>query len=296
MMDWRSLSPLTALRAFSAFAEEGGVQAAGEQLNVSHAAISQQIRALEGYMGVPLVDRSARQMVLTAEGERLAKSLRSGFGEISQCVRELMQVDADRAVQISTTPRFAASWLMPRLNDFQTRHPEINLMINPAPQLTDPSPGGIDVAVRFGAGYWPGLDVEMLVPTSMVVVAAPSLVKDCDIRDASDLLRFRWLQELGTDETHDWMQSHGVIDGQVERISQMPGNLILDGVLDGQGLTITALSLVRDYVEADQLQVLFQDEGDTGYHIVTRREAHRPAVKTFLTWLRRQAALEPSTR
>ncbi|SLN10668.1 Glycine cleavage system transcriptional activator [Roseovarius albus] len=295
-MNWRNLPPLTALRAFSAFAEEGGVLAAGEQLNVSHAAISQQIRALEGFMGVSLVDRSARQMVLTTEGERLAKSLRTGFGEISHCVRELMQVDANRAVQITATPRFAASWLMPRLNDFQTRHPDINLMINPAPQLTDPSPGGIDVALRFGTGIWPGLDVEMLVPTSMVVVASPSLVGSCDIQTAADLLQFRWLQELGTDETHDWMQSHGVIDDQVERISQMPGNLILDGVLNGQGLTITALSLVRDYVDAGQLQVLFQDEGDTGYHIVTRREAHRSSVKTFLTWLRRQAALEPAKR
>ena len=293
-MDWRSLPPLTALRAFSAFSETGTVVAAGEQLNVSHAAVSQQLRTLESFMGVSLVDRSARQMVLTVEGERLAKALRSGFQEISQCVRDLMQSDMDRAVQITTTPRFAASWLMPRLNDFQTRHPEINLMINPSPQLSNPEPGGIDVALRFGAGNWPSFDAEMLVATSMVVVAVPSLVEKCEIKDASDLLQFRWLQELGTDETHDWMQSHGVLDGQVERISQMPGNLILDGVLNGQGLTITALSLVLDYVEAGQLKVLFQDEGDTGYHIVTRREAHRPAVKTFLTWLRRQAALARS--
>ncbi|WP_120501924.1 LysR family transcriptional regulator [Roseovarius sp. EL26] len=295
-MDWRSLPPLTALRAFAAFAEAGTVVAAGAQLNVSHAAVSQQIRALESFMGVSLVDRSARQMVLTPEGERLAKALRSGFQDISLCVQELMQTDADRAVQITTTPRFAASWLMPRLSDFQTRYPEINLMINPAPQLTDPSPGGIDVALRFGAGNWPGFDVEMLVPTSMAVIAAASLVKDCKIKDASDLLRFRWLQELGTDEAHDWLQSHGVLDGRAERISQMPGNLILDGVLSGQGVTITALSLVRNYVDSGQVQVLFQDEGDTGYHIVTGREAHRPAVKTFVMWLRRQAALAQPVR
>ena len=130
-MDWRSLPSLSALRAFAALAETGSFTRAGAALNVSHAAISQQVRALEERLGVALLPRDGRRGVLTPAGERLAAALEAGFGGIARAVDELTGADADRPLHVSTTPAFAANWLMPRLASFRHEHPEVELMLNP---------------------------------------------------------------------------------------------------------------------------------------------------------------------
>mgnify|MGYP001798587938 CR=1 FL=1 len=222
-MDWRKLPPLAALRAFTAFAQTGNVARAGNALGVSHAAISQQIRALEAHLGLTLVDRSSRALEMTAEGTQLAEALTEGFGVIDRTVAMLTGADAERPLHISTTQLYAMTWLMPRLTDFQDKHPGIDLMVNPSTELTDPGPGGFDLALRFGAGNWAGLDSEMLVPTDIFITAAPSLVADRVIADPCDLLDLPWLQELGTNESADWLRKHGVTQTRVKRIIHVPG-------------------------------------------------------------------------
>lgn len=292
MIDWRALPPLSALRAFAALAETGSVVAAGDKLNVSHAAVSQQIKALETHMGLTLVDRSGRSLRMTRDGEQLAEALTTGFGTIARMVESLTGADADRPLQISTTQLFATTWLMPRLLDFQARHPGIDLMVNPSADISDPEPGGIDLGLRFGDGNWPGLHAEMLVPTDIVITAAPELVGDCDIREPVDLLAFPWLQELGTNESQDWLRKHGVTEGRVKSLTHVPGNLMLDGARAGQGVISTAMSSVEADVKAGRLRLLFRDKGKTGYHIVTRPGVLRPPAKAFVNWLRRQKKLE----
>jgi len=292
MIDWLTLPPLSALRAFAVLAETGSVVAAGHRLNVSHAAVSQQLKTLEAHMGLPLVDRSGRTMRMTRDGEQLAEALTTGFGAIARTVEALTGADADRPLQISTTQLFATTWLMPRLLDFQARHPGIDLMVNPSAEICDPEPGGIDLGLRFGDGHWPGLDAEMLVPTDIVITAAPSLVGDCDIREPADLLAFPWLQELGTNESQDWLRKHGVTEGRVKSVTHVPGNLMLDGARAGQGVISTAMSSVEEDVRAGRLRVLFRDKGETGYHIVTRPGILRPPAKAFVNWLRRQKRLD----
>ncbi|MEL7256325.1 MAG: LysR family transcriptional regulator [Pseudomonadota bacterium] len=287
-MDWKDLPPLTALRAFHALAETGSAVAAGMMLNVSHAAVSQQIKALEGHIGVPLVDRSGRTLSLTPAGEELAEALKSGFGTMARVVATLTGADANRPVHVSTTSLFATTWLMPRLMDFQSKHPDIDLMVNPSAELFDPEPGGIDVGLRFGSGDWPGLEAEMLVPTDIAITAAPSLVGDCVIECPEDLLQFPWLEELGTSESTDWLRKHGVVEGRAKRITQVPGNLMLDGARAGQGVISTAMSSVKDDITSGRLRLLFLDRGETGYHIVTRPGVMRPNAKAFVTWLKRQ--------
>ncbi|WP_272008012.1 LysR family transcriptional regulator [Roseovarius sp. ZX-A-9] len=286
-MDWQSLPPLTALRAFAALAETGSASAAGARLNVSHAAISQQVKALEAHMGLSLVDRSGRALSLTTEGEMLAVSLAEGFGAIALCVAQLTGADAERPLQISTTPQFAANWLMPRLRDFQTFHPGIDLMVNPSPVRADPTPGGIDLAVRFGAGSWPGLEAELLVPTDIVVVAAPSLVGDRVFEQASDLLEFPWLDELEALQAQDWLYSAGVTEGRAKSVTMLPGNLMLEGARDGQGIAVLTAKWVERDVAEGRLRILFRDKGETGYYIVTRADVLRPPARTFVRWLRR---------
>jgi len=287
-MDWLSLPPLTSLRAFAALAEAGSTAAAGAKLNVSHAAISQQIKALEAHLGVPLVDRSARQLHLTDAGRQLADAVNGGFAGIARICEALTGADADRPLQVSTTQSFATSWLMPRLGDFTKRHPGIDLMINPSTHLTNPELGGIDLGLRFGAGTWPGLEAEMLVPTNMVVVAAPELVGDRPFHDASELRDYPWLKEIDTNQTEDWLRSHGVSQGRGKSVTEVPGNLMLDGARAGQGIILTAMSSVAADVAAGRLRLLFRDQGNSGYFIVTHPGVLRPCARAFIGWLRRQ--------
>ncbi|WP_146585169.1 LysR family transcriptional regulator [Puniceibacterium confluentis] len=288
-MNWATLPPLSALRAFAAYAETGSVTRAGQLLNVSHAAISQQMRSLETHLGVALLDRSARALSLTPEGLQLADTLTEGFGRISQVIEALTGADADRPLQVATTPSFAAHWLMPRLASFRVAHPGIDIMINPSPKRTNPAPGGIDVALRFGMGHWPGLDAELLVQSPVVVVAAPSLIGDLTPESPEDLLDFPWLQELGTSESTLWLAGRSVTGLRTKGVIHVPGNLVLDGARNGQGIAISTRVSVEEDLRAGRLRLLFEETEENGYHIVTAPGVMRPPLRDFVTWLRREA-------
>lgn len=289
MTDWTALPPLSALRAFAAYAETGSVAQAGVALNVSHAAISQQIRNLESHLGLTLLDRSSRRMQLTAEGQRLALALSQAFGNISQEIEELTGRDLWRPVLVSSTPSFASSWLMPRLSSFRAAHPEISLMIDPSVEVKTLEPGGIDVALRYGAGQWPGLDAEELVRSPIVVVAAPGLVGDREIASAEDLKDLHWLQEFGTSEVSDWLTRQGVTQDRKRTITALPGNLMIEAARQGQGVAISAKAFIQDDIAAGRLRLLFEDDRHKGYHLVTRPGVQRLPVRNFIRWLRREA-------
>ncbi|MCG7574983.1 LysR family transcriptional regulator [Phaeobacter sp. CNT1-3] len=292
-MGWRSLPPMTALRAFLAFHETGNMSAAGRSLNVSHAAISQQIKALEAELGLTLLDRRGRQTHLTAAGQQLAEATARGFGEMERVVEELTAGDSTRPLQISVTPSFAAAWLMPRLADFRSKHPDVALMIDPSADLKPLEPGGIDVALRYGDGIWPGLAVRLLVPSPVVLVAASDLVPKTPDLQPEDLLGLPWLQELGTHEASKWLRQRGVMSDPALGMSSMPGNLMLEALRLGQGVGVCARALIEPDIQAGRLRVLFEEDESTerakGYHMVTRPGVQRPPLKIFANWLVRQS-------
>lgn len=285
---WRKMPPLSALRAFSAFAETGGVAQAGAALNVSHAAISQQLRALEAHLGAALLDRTGRAMVLTTQGARLAQALRSGFAEMARAVEELTGQGDARALHITTTPGFAASWLLPRLADFRGRHPQIDLVIDPTPDLRTIGPNDADIAIRYGNGAWPGLTAQLLVSSPVVVVAAPRLIAGRPMTGVSDLADLPWLQELGTTEATGFLEKHGVARAAGVGLTSLPGNLMLDAARDGQGVAVIARAFVAPDIAAGRLQVLFEDAEREGYYLVTGAAPLRPAARAFATWAMRQ--------
>ncbi|WP_299599836.1 LysR family transcriptional regulator [uncultured Tateyamaria sp.] len=289
-MEWRSLPPLAALRAFAAYVDTGSVVAAGQALSVSHAAVSQQLRALEAHLGVSLFDRSGRAMRLTPDGEILAQGCADGFASITRAVALVTGAEAARPLHISPTPSFASAWLMPRLSEFRVKHPEINLVLNPTSDIVQLSPGGVDLSIRYGVGGWDGLDSELLVPTSMVVVAAPDLVAGRDVSDPSSLGALPWLEEIGTTESSRWLSQRGAADMPRGPVTQVPGNLMLDGARDGQGLAVTVRNFVAADIAAGRLVVLHEDAVDgAGYHLVTRPGVLRPALRDFIRWIRKAA-------
>ncbi len=290
-MEWRSLPPLSALRAFAAFAETGSVTAAGDALGVSHAAISQQLRTLESHLDVALLDRSGRGLRLTEAGGALAQSLRGGFALIGEGVAQVTAAQETRPLHISVTPNFAASWLMPRLPRFRASHPEIDLMIDPTPELVTLTPDGIDMAIRYGAGGWPGVECDLLWTSAMVVVGAPSLVKGIAPGDTRALADLPWIEEFGMSEASRWRYR---MMGETRRGStlQVPGNLLLDGARDGQGVTVVPRRFVERDIAAGRLCILHEEEvAETGYHIVTRPGVLRAPLKAFVAWLRRERGI-----
>lgn len=283
------MPPLAALRAFAAFAERGTLVGAGGTLGVSHAAVSQQIRSLEDHLGLPLVDRTGRKLELTEAGAVLAQACSEGFGNIARTVEDITGVSDARAVHVSTTPTFAASWLMPRLPAFQADHPGIKLLIDPTPKLAELSPGGIDLAIRYGVGPWGRYDCQMLLESPIVVVAAPSLIAGRPVGTPTDLACLPWLEELGTTESTTWLHRNGVEQGAVGAYMQMPGNLVLDAARGGQGIAVTVRAFVAaDIAEGRLVQLFEEPQAGAGYHLVTRAGVMRPGLRTFVRWLARQ--------
>lgn len=284
-MDWSALPPLTALRALAAYADTGSMATAGAQLNVSHAAISQQIKGLEDRLALTLLDRQRGHGALTPEGRALADAALSGFAEIANICAEMTGRDADRPLHISTTPSFASAWLMPRLAAFHAKHPNVSLMVDPTPEVRSFGPGGLDMAIRYGSGNWAGLTAELLLETRIAIVGAPSLVGDRDFSSPADLTDYHWLQELGTNETSEYLNLHGAALNRSRGLTSLPGNLMLEAARAGQGIGITTRAWADADIEAGRLRLLFEGDKRKGYFLVYRPGVMRPTARAFYKWL-----------
>jgi LysR family glycine cleavage system transcriptional activator len=289
-MDWSELPSLNSLRAFAAVAETGSYSRAGAVLNVSHAAVNQQVKALEARLGVTLAVRKGRGITLTTEGTALARDLAAGFATIQRGVEALTGADATRPVQVTMSPAFAVSWLMPRIMDFQQQHPEVTLMLNPTGEVMELRPGGIDMAIRYRDSRGSDTEVSPVLIADMVVVATPSLIGAQAITEPEMLLDMPWLQELGTNEVADWFVRHGVMPEGPLKITHMPGNLIMEAVRRGDGITYTARPFVEEEIRSGRLIELFSETAFGTYYIVARPGVLRPPVRAFVKWLTRQAA------
>ena len=127
------------------------------------AAISQQLRQLEAHLGVSLLERQGRSLELAPQGERLADTLLKGFEGIADVVAELTGREEERPVQVTLSPTVASQWLMPRLSGFMMQSPDIQVLLDTSARILDLTPGGIDLAVRYCTGEWPGLECEFLL-------------------------------------------------------------------------------------------------------------------------------------
>ena len=289
-MSWSDLPPLNSLRAFAAVAETGSYTQAGALLHVTHAAISQQVRALEERLSISLVVREGRGIRLTAEGFALARDLDSGFTAIKRGVEALVETSARQPVQLSTSPAFAMEWLMPRIQDFQNQHPDIPLMLNPTSKVVELKPGGFDLAIRYRDKRRSGSPVAAVLTSDMVVIAAPSLVGDQECDDPAMLVDMPWLQELGTNEVADWFGYRGVKLERPLMIHQMPGNLIMQAVRRGDGITYTARAFFESEIQSGQMKMLFSEPAFGTYYIVTSPGPQRASVKAVVNWLKQQTA------
>lgn len=281
---------LSALRAFEAAARTGSLSAAARELNVTHAAVAQHLRTLSDHFGEPLMRREGQGMTPTPPGRLLAAALSEGFGRIAEGVEELRAADEERPLRITTTPSFAENWLMPRLGQFWTDHPDIPLSIAPATDNLDLRSGGFDMAIRYGRGGWKGLEESFLVSAGFVIAAAPRLLEARPEFREGDLRGATWLFETEYQEPRIWAEETGLIDART-RIVELPTvGLILSGVRSGLGVAVLFRPLLEADLAAGSITILREiaREG-LGYYVLTRPGTFSAARQTFVKWLRRQA-------
>jgi len=285
-MEWRDLPSLTSLRAFAAAAEHQSLTKAARALNVTHSAVGQQIKALERELGTRLVMRTQHGITLTPQGAFLAKGLLEAFVSMAALTEGLSAAEAVRPLLVSVTPMFASAFLVPRLSAFIETHPSIELNLDSTIEAVELKPGGVDMAIRYGTGRWAGLDAELLLPGCLTVVASRKLIGTQRITDPRQILDFPLLQEHASIEFDTWLEKVGISRHEKRKVVRMPGNMLLEGIRNGDGIGATAPPFISDELKSGELIALFDDPiPDIGYYLVTLPGAKRPPLKVFTQWL-----------
>ncbi len=292
-LDWTRMPPLSALRAFEAVARLGGYSAAARALNVTHAAVAQQVRSLEENLSVALVARSGRGMALTGEGAQLATVLAEAFAAIQTAV-EVARGGDDRPVRITLSPGFATQWLMPRLKLFWAAHPDIALSLHPEHRLVDLRREGMDLGIRYGNGDWPGMEARYLTSARLVVAGAPELVDTVlagrEALTPAEMRALPWVMTSSTPEEARWMESHG-LDPEDPDAAWFPDEeLTLAAARQGLGLIVESHALLEEDLSRSRLRVVYDSRDRLpGYFIVTPPGPQRHAARAFLAWLTKVA-------
>jgi LysR family glycine cleavage system transcriptional activator len=173
----RKLPPLSAIRVFEAAARHEHFTAAADELGMTQAAVSYQIRALEERVGVKLFERSKGRVRLTETGRRLLAPLTAAFDRMDGAFAAL-RADDENMLSISTTSTFANTWLAWRIGGFQMDHPELAVRLDANNSLIDFASSDVDVAIRAGMGDWPGLHAQRLFEIDFTPICSPKFLAD----------------------------------------------------------------------------------------------------------------------
>ncbi len=289
-IDWRTLPSLTALRAFAATADTRSFSQAARALNVTHAAVSQQVRALEDDLGRSLVQRDGRGVSLTTDGEQLHDALGEGFAAIQRGVEALRAGEVDRPVRVTLTASFAAQWLMPRLKGFWERHPDIGLSLHPDARVVDLHRERMDLGVRYGNGDWPGLDSTRLAAAGLVIAGAPSLLGGRETLGLEEMREMDWVLTRNWSEQDAYLRRLGLDPGALSRTDVSGEELAIAAARQGLGLVVESAALIEADVAEGRLRIMHESRDSLpAYFIVTLPGQQRAAARAFLKWLKSQA-------
>ena len=268
----------------------GSFSAAARELNVTHAAIAQHVRSLEAHLGHPLLIREGRQMVPTPEGAQLAAHLQDGFEQIIKGVHALTADMRNKPVQITLTPNIAENWLMPRLTTFWANHPDIKLSIMPSNDVIDLRRDGFDLAIRYGAGDWPGTDSAFLIRGDYVVAVHRDLLRGRIPEGIEDLHDVPWLFCPSLPVYRAWAINSGLDPDRIKEHQFPSMNMVSTAVRAGVGASVMIKAMVADDIAEGRLIVVGPSfTPGLGYYVVTPKGVMPPKVKTLRRWLLNQA-------
>lgn len=295
----RRLPPLNALRAFEAAARHLNFSRAADELSVTPGAVSQQIQNLEDYVGAALFKRTPKGLLLTDAAQTALPALREAFDRLGEAASLLTAAVDGRRLSLTAPPSFAAKWLVPRLGKFEDAHPQVDVWLSAGMELVDLNAGEVDLAVRYGSGRYPGLEVARLMSETVIPVASPDLIAAQPLRDAADLAAHVLLHDGSPDPDDScpdwtmWLAARGLrsIDGaRGPRFNQ--SSLVIEAALNGRGVALAKRALAQADLDAGRLVAPLQiaTAVDFAYYLVHPKAKGRlPQVKAFIGWITAEA-------
>lgn len=293
------LPPLHALRAFEAAARNMSFSRAAEELGVSPAAVSQQIQQIEEYAGQPMFKRLTRRVELTDAGAAAMPLVTEAMSLFQEAARVMRLPLRGKRVSVSVAPSFASKWLVPRLERFNERHPDVEIWVLADMALTDFAIADVDVAIRYGPGGYADVHAERLLSESVTAVCAPALV-DAGLRSPGDLQSVSLLHDESSDRDPScptwpmWLAARGLdgVDGRRGlRLNQ--SSLVIEAAVAGKGVALAKRQLAAADFAAGRLVAPF--EGDEqplnfAYWLIWRKgRTISPGLRAFIDWLREEA-------
>ena len=299
-MERRRLPPLNALRAFEAAARHLNFSRAADELAVTPGAVSQQIQNLEDYVGAALFKRTPKGLLLTDAAQTALPALREAFDRLAEAASLLTAAVDGRRLTVTVAPSFAAKWLVPRLGLFEQQHPQVDVWLSAGMEVVDFASGEIDMAIRYGTGRYPGLEVIKLMSETVIPVASPALLEAHPLATPADLANHVLLHD-GSPDADDscpdwamWLAARGIkgVDGtRGPRFNQ--SSLVIEAAVGGRGVALAKRALAQADLDAGRLVAPLQIETDVdfAYFVVHPKAKGRlPQVKAFVNWVTAEAA------
>lgn len=288
----RSHLPLNALRAFEASARHLSFTRAAIELCVTQAAVSHQVKSLEAQLNVTLFKRLPRGLMLTSEGESLLPVLRDAFDRIALTLDQFEGGHYREVLTVGAVGTFTVGWLLPRLADFHSRYPLIDLRLSTHNNRVDVAAEGLDYAIRFGAGAWHGTDACPLLEAPLTVLCVPQIAEQ--LRSPADVLKHTLLRSYRADEWSLWFQAAGLpSDTRVPRSVVFDSSLaMMEAALQGAGVALAPARMFSRQLENDVIRQPFEMGITTGSYWLTRLQsrAETPAMVAFKGWLQASVA------
>ena len=294
----RRLPPMNTLRAFEAAARLLSFTRAAEELHVTQAAISHQIKALETAIGVRLFRRLNRSLLMTEAGQRYLPVVRDALDALRDATEALTRQDETGVLTVSTVPSFAATWLVPRLTRFRAAHPEIDIRISATDEIIDLERNGVDMGIRYGSDNHPGLRTDRLLNVEQFLVCSPRLVNEGahPLRTPEDLRYHTLLHDETSADWHRWLKEMGVAGTDAARGPTFNhSNVVIEAAIDGQGVAVARSAIAATALADGRLVRPFDISLplDAAYYVVCPlANADRPKVKIFRDWLLSEADIE----
>jgi LysR family glycine cleavage system transcriptional activator len=301
-MDKR-LKHISNLRSFESAARHQSYSKAGEELFVTQAAVSQQMRQLESSLGTRLFARNGRKMQLTNSGEKLYQATHQAFDILLKGFNSVQTEEIAGSLTITSTQAFTSLWLMPRLYRFSIKHPEIKIRVLSSNSIEDLRQGHIDLAIRFRTTLDSEICDEMVYEfvgeDDVYPACSPQLAKEMQFKQPQDILKC-WLVNLehaGSVNWSSWFKQAGVKNyhkhNKWTQVSS--GDMALSAVLSGHGFTLASQALFSQYVDTGQLVIPFDIKHPVSfkrYYVYDPNSAKRARLNIFIAWLKEEAKIE----
>ncbi|MFD0709842.1 transcriptional regulator GcvA [Photorhabdus luminescens] len=294
----KRLPPLNALRVFDAAARHLSFTKAAEELFVTQAAVSHQMKSLEDFLGLKLFRRRNRSLLLTEEGQSYYLDIKEIFTAINEATRKLQARSAKGALTVSLSPSFAIQWLVPRLSSFNLAYPGIDVRIQAVDREEDKLADDVDVAIFYGRGNWPGLRTDRLYAEYLLPVCSPSLLTgDNPLKTPADLARHTLLHDSSR---RDWQAYVRQLDMQQQiNVQQGPifshSAMVIQAAVHGQGIALANNVMARTEIDAGRLVCPFNDvlvSKNAFYLVCHDSQAELGKIAAFRQWVLAQAASE----